>query len=596
MEKRVQKYLLLLITLLFALSLAACSFASSSEKPADIAENQTQDTAVSQTQDTAASQPQDTADGQPDGQGSNQQKDIMILFTSDVHCRLNEGFGFTGLDQIRTNLSRQGYEVLLVDNGDFIQGAPIGSVTKGESIVDLMNDMHYDVVIPGNHEFDYGLDQFFHLVDKADFPVISCNFNKEGKLVFPPYLMKEVSGLKIAFVGVTTPESLTSAAPKYFQNDKGEYIYGFMQDKTGQKLYDAVQTAVDAARKEGADYVYLMGHMGNNSLSIPWTYADVISHTKGIDVFLDGHSHDSDQVVMKNKEGKEVVRSACGTGLENIGYSHISPEKGILKTGIWTWKNTESAPSLFGLHSKIDKKLNEEMAEVKEALSEAVGETAFDLLVDDPVEMYSEGVPLLRARLAETNLGDFCADAYRDQGGADIAVMNGGGIRANIPAGTITYESLIKVQPYNNSLVVVEATGQQILDALEWGCRKLPDSSGSFLQVSGLTYEIDTSIDSGCIEDESLKFAGVKGPRRVRNVKVGTEPLDPEKKYTVASSDYILLNQGDGHTAFEGATILEEGKKQDLQLFTDYIRDTLGGKVSDDYADPYGQGRIVITE
>ena len=250
MEKRVQKYLLLLITLLFALSLAACSFASSSEKPADIAENQTQDTAVSQTQDTAASQPQDTADGQPDGQVSNQQKDIMILFTSDVHCRLNEGFGFTGLDQIRTNLSRQGYEVLLVDNGDFIQGAPIGSVTKGESIIDLMNDMHYDVVIPGNHEFDYGLDQFFHLVDKADFPVISCNFNKEGKLVFPPYLMKEVSGLKIAFVGVTTPESLTSAAPKYFQNDKGEYIYGFMQDKTGQKLYDAVQTAVDAARKE----------------------------------------------------------------------------------------------------------------------------------------------------------------------------------------------------------------------------------------------------------------------------------------------------------------------------------------------------------
>ena len=596
MEKRVQKYLLLLITLLFALSLAACSFASGSEKPADIAENQTQDTAVSQTQDTAASQPQDTADGQPDGQGSNQQKDIMILFTSDVHCRLNEGFGFTGLDQIRTNLSRQGYEVLLVDNGDFIQGAPIGSVTKGESIVDLMNDMHYDVVIPGNHEFDYGLDQFFHLVDKADFPVISCNFNKEGKLVFPPYLMKEVSGLKIAFVGVTTPESLTSAAPKYFQNDKGEYIYGFMQDKTGQKLYDAVQTAVDAARKEGADYVYLMGHMGNNSLSIPWTYADVISHTKGIDVFLDGHSHDSDQVVMKNKEGKEVVRSACGTRLENIGYSHISPEKGILKTGIWTWKNTESAPFLFGLHSKIDKKLNEEMAEVKEALSEAVGETAFDLLVDDPVEMYSEGVPLLRARIAETNLGDFCADAYRDQGGTDIAVMNGGGIRANIPAGTITYESLIKVQPYNNSLVVVEATGQQILDALEWGCRKLPDSSGSFLQVSGLTYEIDTSIDSGCIEDESLKFAGVKGPRRVRNVKVGTEPLDPEKKYTVASSDYILLNQGDGHTAFEGATILEEGKKQDLQLFTDYIRDTLGGKVSDDYADPYGQGRIVITE
>ena len=182
-------------------------------------------------------------------------RDVVILFTSDVHCRLNEGFGFTGLEQIRTNLSRQGYEVLLVDNGDFIQGAPIGSVTKGESIIDLMNDMHYDVVIPGNHEFDYGLDQFFHLVDKADFPVISCNFNKEGKLVFPPYLMKEVSGLKIAFVGVTTPESLTSASPKYFQNDKARCCkQQRKQNLQTEGIADAFVVALpEILRRENAD-------------------------------------------------------------------------------------------------------------------------------------------------------------------------------------------------------------------------------------------------------------------------------------------------------------------------------------------------------
>ena len=596
MNKGIRKYLILFFTILFALSLAACSFTSDSDHPAEGKDSPADVSTEFQSGNTTADQSGDTAADQSGNQAADQKKDIMILFTSDVHCGIDEGFGFSGLDQIRQNLRQQGYEVLLVDDGDFIQGGPIGSITKGEAIIDIMNELHYDAVIPGNHEFDYGIDQFFHLKDLADFPIISCNFNKEGKLVFPPYLIKEVSGLKIAFVGVTTPESLRAASPKYFQNEKGEYIYGFMQGKNGRELYEAVQKAVDEARAEGADYVYIMGHMGNNSLSTPWTYADVISHTNGIDVFLDGHSHDTDQVVMKNKDGKDVVRSACGTRLSCIGYSHISPEKGILKTGIWTWRNDESAPSLFGFHSDIDKILSEKTAKVKEALSETVGETAFDLMVDDPVEMYTEGVPLLRVRLAETNMGDFCADAYRIQGGTDIAVMNGGGIRANIPAGPITYESLIKVQPFNNSLVVVEATGQQILNALEWGCRKLPASSGGFLQVSGMTYEIDTRIESGCIEDETLKFAGVKGPRRVRNVKIGTEPLDPEKKYTVASNDYIMCNEGDGNTAFDGAKILELAKKQDLQLLTDYVRDTLGGKVSEDYADPYGQGRIVIIE
>ena len=576
-NKMFKKYLWVICFGLLALFMAGCTFSSESGKPGETTENQ----AEGKTTDEAA---------------TGQVKDIMILFTSDVHCGVDEGFGLEGLEQIRSNLQQKGYQVLLVDDGDFLQGGIMGSVTRGQAIVDLMNDMKYDVVTLGNHEFDYGIDQFFNLMKQAEFSVVSCNFNKEGKLVFPSYVIKEVCGRRIAFVGITTPKTLTSSSPKYFQNDQGRFIYGFMEDKSGKKLYDAVQKAVDEARGEGVDYVYVLAHLGNDSSCSPWTYADVISHTNGIDVFLDGHSHDTDQIVMKNKDGKEVVRSACGTKLNSVGYSHISLEEGIKETNIWTWENAKSAPDVFGFQTEIGKDLAEKEEGLEKAVSVSVGETKYDLTINDPVEKSPEGKPIRMARRAETNLGDFCADAYRNQGGTDIGILNGGAVRATIPKGKITYANLINVQPFNNSLCVIEASGQQILDALEWGCRAVPNECGGFLHVSGLTYEIDTRIDSGCIVDESLKCAGIKGKRRVRNVKVGNEPIDPKKKYTVASTDYVLLNQGDGLTAFKDAKVLETGEKQDVQLLTDYIRETLGGVVGDDYADPYGKGRIVFIE
>ncbi len=179
-------------------------------------------------------EPEDTVDGKDDktGDGKNDGADkngeIYILYTSDVHCGVDEGFGYAGLKDIRDNLEAEGYETILVDDGDAIQGDSIGTLSKGEAIIDLMNDLRYDVAIPGNHEFDYGMEQFLALTEKADYPYISCNFNKEGNLIFDPYVIKEIAGIKIGFVGVTTPESLISSTPRYFQNDKGEYIYGFM--------------------------------------------------------------------------------------------------------------------------------------------------------------------------------------------------------------------------------------------------------------------------------------------------------------------------------------------------------------------------------
>ena len=255
-------------------------------------------------QATSAAAAEDLAPAEKNG-------DIMILYTSDIHCGADQGFGLVGLKQVRDTFEAQGYTTILVDDGDAVQGELMGTVTKGEAMIKLMNEMKYDVVIPGNHEFDYGMEQFNKLVEMADFPYISCNLTKEGELVFEPYIIKEAAGKRIAFVGVTTPETLSSSMPSNFKNEDGEFIYDFMNDASGEKLYAAVQKAVDDARAEGVDYVYLLGHLGIDESSQPWDYADVISHTNGIDVMLDGHSHDTEQVTMKNKDGETVVRSAA---------------------------------------------------------------------------------------------------------------------------------------------------------------------------------------------------------------------------------------------------------------------------------------------
>lgn len=522
--------------------------------------------------------------------------DIYILFTSDVHCGIDQGFGYAGLQQVRDTLEAQGYETILVDNGDSIQGEAIGTLSKGEAVIELMNDLKYDVAIPGNHEFDYGMPNFLELVKKAEFPYISCNFTYMDELVFEPSLIKEAAGKKIGFVGVTTPLSITSSTPVYFQDENGEYVYGFMSDDTGERLYQAVQSAVDAARAEGADYVYVIGHMGNGAQYRPWTYADVISHTNGIDAFLDGHSHDTDQVVMKNKDGEDVPRSAVGTKMECIGYSHISAEGEIVETGIWSWPNRISAPELLNIHNEIRDRVNEAQQELAEQLNEVVASTAVTLTVNDPKEVDRSGKPVRMIRRAETNLGDLCADAVRAQSGADIAFVNGGSIRVSIEKGDITFGNILAVHPFGSMLCVLELTGQQILDALEWSCHSVPDENGGFNQVSGLTFEINSAIDSPCKADKDGMCTGIEGERRVQNVMVGGEALDPEKTYTLAGYDYQLRQQGDGYTVYDGAPVLQDSVKLDNQVLIDYIVDTLGGEVGGDYADPYGQGRITVLE
>ena len=531
----------------------------------------------------------------PDEEEAEKNGEIYILYTSDVHCGVDEGIGYAGLKTIRQTLEEKGYETILVDNGDFAQGETIGTISKGEAIVPIMNALEYDVAIPGDHEFDYGMDQFYKFTQMAEFPFVSCNFVKEDKPVFEPYIIKEAAGKKIAFIGITAPETMTEVSPATFRDEAGNYIYGFMHQDDGSTLYAAVQSAVDAARSEGADLVYVLGHIGNNPASKPFDCTSIIENTSGIDVFLDGHSHDTDQMVIKNKDGKDVTRSACGTKFNCVGYSHIM-EDGSIDTNIWRWDGKDGIPYLFDIRNDITDMIDEAENSMKDELTKIVAKTDVDLTINDPILRNDEGTPVRIIRNKETNLGDLCADAVRIRTGADIGFVNGGGIRVSIDRGDITYNDIIDVHPFGNVNVVLEVKGQSILDALEWSCASLPDEEGGFLQVSGLTFEADASIPSPCTTDENGLMNGISGDRRVSNVKVGDEPLDPEKSYTVAGNSYLLLKNGNGYTSFDDAKVVTNDAGLDNQLLIDYIVETLGGTVGDDYSNPYGQGRIVINE
>ena len=514
-------------------------------------------------------------------------KEAVVLYTNDVHCGIDENIGYAGLAAYRKAFEKAGYDTLLVDCGDAIQGGPVGTLSKGEYIIDIMNEVGYDVATIGNHEFDYGMDQFMALREKANFPYVSANFTDlEGKTVLDPYVIKEVAGHKIAFVGASTPETFTKSTPTYFQNENGEYIYDFCEGEDGKRLYAAVQKAVDDAREAGVDFVVVLSHLGIDGSSMPYTSSDLIVNTNGIDVVLDGHSHSTiEQEVVKNKDGEDVLLSSTGTKLASVGALTIAAD-GTLSTKLHTeslFKNDETAAFVEGVK-----------AQYGETLAKIVATSQVDLIVNDPTAVDGEGKAIRIIRSQETNLGDLCADAYRVVSGADIGVVNGGGIRAAIPAGDITFEQIISVHPFGNAMCVVETTGQQILDALEKSAANLPDENGGFWQVSGLTFTIDMSVPSTVVVDDKGSFVEVSGERRVKDVKVGGEDIDPAQTYTLASHNYMLKSGGDGFNMFQNDKLLQDEVMLDNQVLITYITESLGGVIGEEYAEPYGQGRITI--
>ncbi len=523
-----------------------------------------------------------------------QKDDIYIFFTSDVHCDVEENLTLASLKALVDDTKAEHEYVSLVDLGDYLQGGTLGSLSQGKLIVELMNATGYDIATFGNHEFDYGLDVLSSRMDETDFDLIASNVKYSGstKNIFediPEYIIADYDGTKVAFLGVLTPESRVSSTPKFFMED-GTFVYDFYSGNNGQDLYDKIQSLVDQVRKEGADYVVVLSHLGSLEILAPYDSISLISHTEGIDVVLDGHSH---SVIVEdrypNKNGEDVVLSSVGTKLMETG------ELILGKDG-----------SISVLHVEEYGRQDEEMLkEVEKAnktingiLSQYVCDLDHDMLIKD-----EEGIRMTRSR--ETTVGDFFADAIRYVMEGNVALMNGGGVRSDILAGEVMYSDLFNVAPFQNSLALVKATGQQILDALEFGARfteriyKLDGNavgeSGGFLQVSGMKYTVDTSVESPVLLDESDMLTGfAEGQRRVKDVLILQDgeyvPIDPEKTYLVAGINYVLLNSGDGNTAFKGSEAVIENGITDVEALRSYL-DSIGG-----FGDLYRntEGRITI--
>ena len=515
------------------------------------------------------------------GAFAKDKNDIVIFFTNDVHCGIENNICYAGVVAYRNEALKHTPYVTLVDAGDAVQGDLAGAVSKGEDIIEILNFMNYDVAVPGNHEFDYGMDQFKTLAGRMKCGYVCANFHTlpDHKLVFPPYKIIKYGKKKIAYVGVATPESVTKTAAVTFQDGRGNFIYSFGGEDKGKNMFADVQAAIDQARKKDkADYVILVAHLGEHEVTEEWNAMNLVANIQGADILIDGHSHEvTPSLKAKDKSGKEIVITQTGTKLSHLGKITITPDGKITNELI------ENAPA--DLDSKTQEFVEKIKKDYEGILSRQVGYLDFPLVATDKNNDW-----LVRSR--ETNLGDFLADSFKTCYKADIGLINGGGIRATIPAGELRYGDVFKTSPFGNMMCVALIPGQTILDELEFGVRGLPDNSGGFLQVSGLTFTVDTSIPSSVQMDDNHLFTGVKGPYRVKDVKVNGVPLELKKKYKVASTRFVIKDQGDGHQ-FDDIEIIILDDTFDRDVCAKYI-DKLGGKIPAQYADPAGQGRIKI--
>lgn len=545
--------------------------------------------------------------------------DVTILYTNDAHTYIDNAspaITYSAIAALKQSYVDAGKPVLLADAGDHIQGTAYGSMDNGATIVELMNAAGYDVATLGNHEFDYGMERAKEVIEDAEYPYLSCNWVNlpNGKRVLPDVKVFVKGGVRIAFVGVTTPETFTKSTPAYFMNEaQTEYIYDILGGDDGQKLYDAVQKSINKA-KLMADYVIGLGHLGVDPSSAPWTSEEVIAHTKGFDAFIDGHSH----TVVEGKKvldasGKEVLLTQTGSYLANVGEMTIAADGTISTRLVSAYENVDSV--VAGIEKNwigtVDDMLGEKIA---------VGDVKF--YVNDAQ------TGKRRIRSAETNLGDFVADGIYsyfneiEKLNCDIAMMNGGGIRADVDADYWTFKTCKTVSPFGNVACLMSVKGQQIQDALEFAARFAGSGkeNGGFLHVAGATYEIHTDIENTVqTDDKSVWIGSATGTPRVQNVKIynkttGTyDPLDVNATYAIAGMNYTLRNLGDGFAMFDGAELIKDYVSEDYLVMSTYAMSFAGVDAEGlphlcsansplasyegyliDYENPYGAGRITI--
>ncbi len=506
--------------------------------------------------------------------------DIVILYENDVHCAIN---GYSKLAAVKQELLLSTAFVGVVSCGDFIQGSSLGAISRGDYIVRTQNLVGYDAIALGNHEFDYRLDRLFELVAQMDTKPVCANFQKLGETapVFDPFTIVSYGDTDVAYIGVTTPDTLTSSSPSQFLDEHGQYVYTFH----GTDLYDTVQQHIDAALDAGAEYVVALSHLGTENVNEVWSAQALIQNTVGLDVVLDGHSHSVvEAMTVADKNGNDVLVSSTGTQFNHIGKLTIEADGDIVTALIPTETLEATDPAVDAYIAQVE----EEYASVG---NRRIGESRVRLTTVD-----ENGERIIRTR--ETNLGDFCADAFRIVTGADIGVINGGGIRADLEAGDVTFNDILSVFPFNNTVCTVRVSGQQIVDLLELGVMSYPEENGSFQHVSGITFTLDDTVPSSVVLDENGVFVRVAGERRVRDARVLSaktntyEPIDLDASYTLASHNYLLLDHGSGASMLNDAQVLLNNGMLDVELLEVYITDYLGGVIGEEYAAP--QGRILI--
>ena len=506
---------------------------------------------------------------------ANLSDDVVILYENDVHCEVG---GYSKISAMKSELQRTHKHVGVVSSGDYIQGSSLGVISRGEYVVKLINLVGYDALTLGNHEFDYRIDRLNELVDMMDTKPVCCNFSKigESESYFEPYTMVSYGDVDIAYIGITTPTTIASSSPTQFKDENGEYIYSF----NSITLYDIVQSNIDQAKSAGAEYVIALSHIGYADDTIYGEIEDVetlIKNTDGLDVVLDGHSHSViEEKTLIDGGGNEVILTSTGTKFEYIGKLVISADGEIDTKLIETTDYLNTDTTVDAYLAQID-------AEYSEMGNRKVGYSEVELITHDDV-----GNRLVRK--AETNLGNLCAEAIRNYLDADIAYVNGGGIRSNIPAGDVTFNDLLKVFPFNNTVVLAEITGQTIKDMLEMAMMSWPSEDGCFPHLAGITFSFNTSIPSGVVVDENEEFQGVLGQYRVYDIRVFDretncyEPIELDKKYLIATTNYFLLDYGSGMKMFEDATVLINEGILDVEALEYYIVDKLGGRIGQEYA------------
>ena len=580
-------------------------------------------------------------------------KDIAILYTNDVHTYIDKVLSYDVIAGVKAELAAQGYEVLLIDAGDHAQGTAYGSMDKGETIIKLMNAAGYDLATLGNHEFDYGMDGAMNLIEWAEFPYVSCNFYHEeagvkGEAVLAPYATFAFEGQTIAFVGITTPESFTKSTPAYFQDEAGNYIYGISGGEDGAALYADVQAAIDAAKAEGATLVIGLGHLGDDPASQPWTSVETIANVSGLNAFIDGHSHSTvEGMEVAGKDGNTVLLTQTGEYFDRIGLMIIDGDTGAITTDFIEYAEiTEVVLGEDGNPAKDED--GNEITEVVgyefvsdlytgaswtsvEAVAEIKNNWIAEIDTQLGVTIGTSNVPLGNyddtgrlVRSQETNTGDFCADAlyylFDNMGlDVDVAIMNGGGVRNKTDiTGEMSFKTAKEIHTFGNVACLQTITGQQLLDALEWGARSAGtgEECGGFLQVAGITYKIKTSWPSSVgMDDKGVWTGAPTGGYRVYDVMVynkdtqAYEPLDLEASYNLAGYNYTLRDLGDGFNMFSGAVNVLDYVMEDYMVLATYIQAFENATIEAsnspllvkypsmlvDYSTVYGSGRIELT-